>query len=244
VPAEPLPPHDEPPEGDVAAGELALGLLEGEERAVALRRVLADPGFAGDVERWRVYLAQLFDLWPAVEPPEELIDRIDASLGGPAGMPGGRRRAFPWPLLAIVSTALAACLLVVVALRPGGMPPGAPPIVPPAVTASGPILVAALGDAKTPVPAAFDPADGSIRVGAAPTVPAARVAQLWVIGGDGVPYPLGLLASDATRLVIPARDRARLSAGATLAISVEPTGGSPTGQPTGPVVATGALAAV
>jgi anti-sigma-K factor RskA len=232
------------PDGDVAAGELALGLLEGEERAAALRRVLAEPGFAVAVERWRVYFAQLFDLWPAVEPPEELIDRIDASLGGLSGRAVAGRRGFPWPLLAIVSTALAACLLVVVALRPGGPPPGPPPVADAPVAAATPILVAALGDAKAPVAAAFDPADGSIRVTAAPTAPAARVAQLWVIGGDGVPYPLGLLAADATRLVIPARDRARLSAGATLAISIEPAGGSPTGKPTGPVVATGALAAV
>jgi anti-sigma-K factor RskA len=241
VPPEPL--DEIPSDGDVVAGELALGLLEGDERAGALRRVLAEPAFAAEVERWRVYLAQLFDLWPAVEPPPELIDRIDASLGGPAGglsRGSGRRRSFPWPLLAIVSSALAACLLVVIALRPGGPPPGPPPV----AQASAPILVAALGDAKAPVAAAFDPADGSIRVTAAPTVPAARVAQLWVIGGDGVPYPLGLLAADATLLVVPAPDRARLTAGATLAISIEPDGGSPTGKPTGPVVATGALAAV
>jgi len=33
-----------------------------------------------------------------------------------------------------------------------------------------------------------------------------------------------------------------LQQGATIAISVEPPGGSPTGSPTGPVVASGALA--
>jgi anti-sigma-K factor RskA len=40
----------------------------------------------------------------------------------------------------------------------------------------------------------------------------------------------------------PGADRTReLVAGATLAISVEPIGGSPTGQPTGPVILTGKL---
>ncbi len=228
---------DEDP--DVAAAELALGLLEGEERAVALRRVLAEPAFAADVERWRTWLSQLFDLWPAVEPPEELIDRIDASLGGITA-PSTRR--FPWPLLAIASAALAACLLVIVALRPGGPPPGPPPITTPAVTQ--PTLVAAIGGEGTAVAAAFDPADGSLRVTAAPKVPTGRAAQLWVIGGDGVPYPLGLLASDATLLTLPQADRARITPGATLAISIEPPGGSPTGKPTGAVIATGALAAV
>ena len=33
-------------EADVAAAELALGVLDGEERAAALRRVLAEPDFA------------------------------------------------------------------------------------------------------------------------------------------------------------------------------------------------------
>ncbi|MDP1027212.1 anti-sigma factor [Sphingomonas sp. KR1UV-12] len=227
---------------DMAAAELALGLIEGEERAAALRRVLADPGFAAEVERWRQWLAQLFDLWPEVEPPAELIDRIDASLGGVA-MP--RVRRFPWPLLAIASSALAACLLVIVALRPGGgPPPGSPPIEAPAPEAAQPTLVAAIGGEGAAVAASFDPGDGSLRVTAAPKVPAGRAAQLWVIGGDGVPHALGLLARDATLLALPQADRVRIAAGATLAISVEPPGGSPTGKPTGPVIATGALAAV
>ena len=34
------------PAPDTAAAELALGLLEGEERADALRRMLAEPAFA------------------------------------------------------------------------------------------------------------------------------------------------------------------------------------------------------
>ena len=41
--------HDPEPQ-DVAAAELALGLLDGEERAAALRRVLAEPAFAAEVE--------------------------------------------------------------------------------------------------------------------------------------------------------------------------------------------------
>jgi anti-sigma-K factor RskA len=229
---------------DVAAAELALGLLDGEERAAALRRVLADPAFAADVERWRLWLAQLFDLWPEVEAPEGLIDRIDASLGGPA--PLARGRHFPWPLLAIASTALAACLLVIVALRPSGPPP--PPVeAPTATVAATPPLVAAIagqGDARAAVAATFDGADGSLRLTAAPPVPAGKAAQLWVIGGDGVPHPLGLLAADATLLALSPADRARIAPGATLAISVEPPGGSPTGKPTGPVIAAGPLAAV
>ena len=73
-----------------------------------------------------------------------------------------------------------------------------------------------------------------------PGVPADRVAELWRIGGDKVPRPLGLLAPGA---VTPALLKGARLPGADdiLAISIEPRGGSPTGAPTGPVIATGAL---
>ena len=233
---------------DLQAAELALGVLDGEERAAALRRVLAEPGFAAQVERWRLYFAQLFDLWPEVEPPDELIERIDASLGGPGAV--RTRRAAPWPLIAIASSALAACLLVILLLRPAPEPVGPSPT-PPTPTASatpapatGPTLIAMLGEGRTPIAAAYDGAAGRLRVASQPATPSGRVAQLWVIGGDATPHPLGLLGPDGLERVLAPADRARIVAGATLAISIEPPGGSPTGLPTGPVVATGALSRV
>lgn len=230
------------PAEDVMAAELALGLLEGDERAVALRRMLAEPGFARDVETWRNHFAQLFDLWPGVEAPEGLIERIDASLGGPGATRPGRR--FPWPILAIASSAFAASLLVVVAVRPPAPAPVVFAPAPAAVERTGPVLVASIDDGKAPIATLYDPAKGALRVAASPDVAADRVAQLWVIGADGVPHSLGLLTRRATALSVDPADRARLAAGATLAISVEPLGGSPTGLPTGPVVAKGALASV
>ncbi len=83
---------------------------------------------------------------------------------------------------------------------------------------------------------------------AAPTrdLPAARgSAELWLIGADGKPKPLGLL--DPAR---PAAMRLPEPLGrgvvekAVLAVSLEPRGGSPTGLPTGPVVAKGAILAL
>jgi anti-sigma-K factor RskA len=222
-------------EDDVTAAELALGLIEGEERAAALRRVLAEPAFAAAVETWRQRFAQLFDLWPEATPPPELIDRIDRSLTG-AVLPRARR--FPWPLLAIASSALAASLLVVVTTRPD------PPAPPPVVVAEGPALVAGIAAREQVVGALYRPATGTLRISAASLAPAGRVAELWVIAGDAAPYPLGLLTREVTEIHLTPADRARIAAGATLAISIEPPGGSPTGQPTGPVVGTGALSAL
>ena len=224
---------------DVAAAELALGLLEGEERGAALRRVLAEPGFAAQVEWWRSRLAVLFDLWPEHTAPPHLAARIEASLDGtPAPAQTSR---FAWPALAAVTSAIAASLLLFVMVRPEPTVPVSQPI---PVARPTSVLVAMLGDAKSPVAAVYDPANGALRIAAGPGVPDARVAQLWVIGGDGVPHSLGLLSGRPTTLAPKSVDRGRIAPGATLAISVEPLGGSPTGLPTGPVVATGVVARV
>ncbi len=224
---------------DVAAAEVALGLLEGQERGAALRRVLAEPGFAAQVEWWRSRLAVLFDLWPEHAAPPHLAARIEASLDGtPAPAQTSR---FAWPALAAVTSAIAASLLLFVMVRPEPTVPVSQPI---PVARPTSVLVAMLGDAKSPVAAVYDPANGALRVAAGPGVPDVRVAQLWVIGGDGVPHSLGLLSGRPTSLAPKGVDRGRITPGATLAISVEPLGGSPTGLPTGPVVATGVVARV
>ena len=223
---------------DVAAAELALGLLEGDERAAALRRVLAEPGFAAAVEWWRERFAALFDLWPEIAAPAHVETRIAATLDRFAVS----TRRFPWPLLAIATSAIAACLLLFILVDPRPNVPVSQPI--PATRPTS-LLIATLDAGEDgQVAAAFDPAAGALRIAAAPTVDKDKVAQLWAIGSDGVPHPLALLARAPATLTLTAADRARIVAGAVLAISVEPTGGSPTGKPTGPVIAKGVLARV
>ncbi len=227
------------PDVDLSAAELALGLLEGEERGAALRRLLAEPGFAAEVEWWRERFAALFDLWPEVAAGPHVAERIAATLDG-ASAPAKPR--WPWPLLAAVSSAIAACLLLFIIVDPRPSVPVSQPV--PAARPTS-LLVATLDAGEAgPVAAAFDSAAGSLRIAAAPAVEPGKVAQLWAIGGDGVPHPLALLARAPATLRMTASDRARIVAGAVLAISVEPTGGSPTGLPTGPVIAKGVLSPV
>lgn len=230
------------PDVDLTAAELALGLLEGEERAAALRRLLAEPGFAAEVAWWRERFAALFELWPEVAVGPHVGARIAATLDGTPVVANTR---WPWPVLAAVSSAIAACLLLFIAIDPRPRTPVSQPV--PAARPTSLLVATLAGDAKdsaAPVAAAFDAAAGSLRIAAAPAVDADRVAQLWAIGGDGVPHPLALLARAPATLRLTAADRARIVAGAVLAISVEPTGGSPTGLPTGPVIAKGVLARV
>ena len=240
-------PDDDIP--DMAAAELALGLLEGEERAHALRRVLAEHGFAQEVERWRAHLAQLFDLWPAMDAPPGVLERVERTIDGPAAVtaaPVAAKRSLFWPVAAGLSSVAAAAMLVVIVTRPIPVPGPAPQPVPVAA-APAPILLASIdrGKAGAPVTAVYDPNSAALRLTAATLAEADRSAELWVIAGDGVPHSLGLLkTSGASSFTVSGDNRARLAAGAVLAVSIEPIGGSPTGLPTGPVVAKGALAPV
>ncbi|MDP3525548.1 MAG: anti-sigma factor, partial [Hoeflea sp.] len=77
-------------------------------------------------------------------------------------------------------------------------------------------------------PAAFSPDDG-------------KSLELWLVPGEGAPVSLGLVPGDGGRLVLDPGLTDRLTAGALLAVSLEPLGGSPTGGPTGPVLLSGEL---
>jgi anti-sigma-K factor RskA len=218
------------PDPDMTAAELALGLLDGEERAAALRRVLADPAFAREVEEWRERLAGLFDDYPEVAAPESVAIRLAEPDRPTTPAPAAARR---WPVAALI-TAIAAMLALFVILRPTPQPVAAPHRV----------MVASLmmRDKSAAVPAVVDMTTGEMRVGGAAIAPEGRSAQLWMIADDGVPRPMGVLASAGpSRMMLPADKRAGLKAGITLAVSIEPIGGSPTGLPTGPVVASGKL---
>lgn len=68
--------------------------------------------------------------------------------------------------------------------------------------------------------------------------------ELWLIPREGgAPISLAVLGQLDVELRLPAAQAGRLQAGAKLAVSVEPAGGSPTGAPTGPVILIGELSA-
>jgi len=72
-------------------------------------------------------------------------------------------------------------------------------------------------------------------------VPANRSLELWAITSTtGAPRSLGLLDGGG-RAQIPLPPNLQGRSGVTLAVSIEPVGGSLTGQPSGPVVLTGKL---
>lgn len=77
---------------------------------------------------------------------------------------------------------------------------------------------------------------------AASQIAADRSAELWLVPEHGKPMPLGILTGQhAVIVLLTDTVMQAINGGATLAVSVEPVGGSRTGQPTGPIVAQGAI---
>jgi anti-sigma-K factor RskA len=147
---------------------------------------------------------------------------------------------------AVAAVSLAA--LFVTLNAPAPLPP-APPVVavtpppPPARMTPASLVVSLRHDDGTMAYTATVDADtGVITLIPASMPEDARVPELWLIPADGVPRSLGVVARDhAQRVVIPEQIRADAAADTTFAVSLEPEGGSPSGAPTGPVVASGKL---
>lgn len=207
-----------PPEDDVLAAEYVLGVLDSVERAAAARRIRADAGFAEAVRQWEERLSPLNAGYPEVAPPD-LMPALEARLFPQAEPPPRRRNWFAPIAGALTAAVLALGILTLV-----------PPPAPPPLTAS----LAAEGQALAFAARIAD--DTLTLTRTAGEAPAGQDLELWVIGGDGVPASLGLIREAET-----SRPAGGLAAGQVLAISLEPTGGSTTGQPTGPVLVTGTL---
>ena len=233
-------------ERDLAA-EYALGLLSGDElrRARGLTRTDAD--FRDEVAAWGGRLAPLLDEVDEVTPPATAWGSISKRTGPASDSSGSnvvqlRRQLGRWRGIAGAMTALAASLALVL-LTDLPAPQPAPQL--PNVTTAAP-LVAMLGDqsAGTKVVASWDPAAQQLILAVPGHLPSDRLHshELWVIPQGGTPRSLGTMPAAKQMHMRLAETLARLlEQGATIAISVEPAGGSPTGAPTGPVVASGAL---
>lgn len=238
---------DEP---DLLAAEYALGLLDGRERARAEILIASDPDFRDRAARWLRRLAPLLDEVEAASPPPGLWTRIEAAIAPGAASPAVserisgsnvhvlRRRVGLWRGYSAAATALAASLALFLVTRPPAETPAPQPAPAPLVA-----MMEAEGSPAKLV-ATYDPASRMLLVAPAAGVEAVagHSHELWLIPADGKPRPVGLLEPGAPRrMAIPAALSGEVKAEVTLALSVEPAGGSPSGQPTGPIVAAGKL---
>jgi anti-sigma-K factor RskA len=215
------------PEDELLAAEYALGVLSGADRTAAERRVARDRDFARMVAAWQERLAPLAAEIAEVTAPPQVWDRIAAAL--PKERAGLWQSLTFWRTFGLASALAAACFALVIYLG--------------VIGERQPLIAAIDGGGHHHFVATLDPARSTVAVApAAYSADATRVPELWLIPTGGKPQPLGLLQADRTVTIsIPVTLLPHATRDAVLAVSLEPPGGSPTGQPTGPVIATGKL---
>ena len=101
-------------------------------------------------------------------------------------------------------------------------------------------------DRSLRVLAVVDPVAHTVRITRTDGGPVSgRVLELWGIPADGTgPVSLGVLPETETAEILVPEALFGKAEGLTLALSDEPVGGSPTGAPTGDVLAIGPLTAL
>lgn len=227
-----------PQELDLRIAEYVLGVLDAKERAEVAELIISNPRYAAQLSAWQQRLGPLTEQYDSLEAPSFIWSRITHELElsvTPVAKPITPSSSF-WSSLAVwrglTAGALAASLIL------GGVL-----IVQPKPASYSAPLTAALQleNGSAVYTATVDPQRQRIVI-----IPAAaieldgRVAELWFISPGAAPRTLGLLHADQPMSVaIPADLQKLVSANTVFAISLEPIGGSPTQQPTGPVVAKG-----
>lgn len=220
---------------DLMAAEWALGLLDGAEAEAATARISADPALQARADWWRGQLGGLAGEGKIV-PREALWARISAAL--PIN-DNTARLAQRWRATALAMMVLTVGLMSFIVLRP--VPVSGPA---PASQSAHVLLASLVSDQALSATIAFDPAQGTLAVAPAALEVGAGDAELWIIAADGTANSLGVIDTHtaATHKVAPAH-RSLIAPGTSFAITREPRGGSPTGQATGPIIASGKIIA-
>ena len=224
------------PEDDdrILAAEYVLSLLSPEEARIVEQRLDIDPRLRAEVAAWAEDLSSLTDPIAEVTPPPALWSRIesvlDADRPAPRAAPRWRFRGIG--LFGYGLGGMAAAALAWVFFSSGVLNPAMPEF---QATISA-------EDQSLVFVAAYDSDTASLeierRAGAAPE---GRSLEFWLIVQGNPPVSVLVWPDNATAsetVMLPVDLAGRLP-NAILAISDEPAGGSPTGAPTGAVLATG-----
>lgn len=214
--------HDD----DALAAEYVLRLLDEDERRALETRLAADRALQALVRSWEARLSPLSDEIEAVAPPKSIRGRVLQSVGGAAPRRAGHT-FWGWLAGGVVAVGLLLLVLFGNAFAPDQD----------LTMAFQAELVSE--DRSFVMVAGVIPATHEVVIErVAGTVPEGRVHELWLIAeGADAPVSLGLLESvGTTRIRVPDDIAPGMRTG-TIAISEEPPGGSPTGAPTGPVIA-------
>ncbi len=216
------------------AGEYVLGLMDAGEIRSFEARLSQEPALRSLVARWSEDFAAALEEVPEVAPPPRAQEALMRRLFPEAPRP---QAGFLWRLLPWLLGGAVAAGAAFVALNPDVLGRGFEPELQARIAAEDESLV---------VQASFDADTRQLRVErTAGAIPEDRDLELWFVRlEDGAPsstVSLGVLPRDESGVIEVSADLAEEFPANALALSVEPIGGSPTGQATGPVVALGPI---
>lgn len=215
------------------AGEYVLGLLDAAGQAQANARIATDPEFASEVIAWGGRFEPLLgasDQQPSAHVWEKIVTQIPVETEQDRAQPSVRI----WQGLTALSASVAAVLGLMLSTQP----------VPPAPLTPAAPLLAALGSDNnaTAITARYDRDTGQLLLTPVVVKTGKLYPELWIIPAGGVPQSLGVInGKSPTQIAILPSHRALMDRGATLAITPEHDGGSASGQPTGPIIASGTI---
>ena len=223
---------------ELLAGEYVLGLLRGAARRRFERLLMQDGRLRAEVtfweERFMAWAAGLDPVTPRTAVWTRLRKRIAAEIRS-AG-----RQAFPrWAQLWAAGAVAAAVVLMV------GIYAGRGLVTPPP---AGPSYVAVMSNPQSGPRWLISVNAKSGRVDmkalADNTPPHGKSYELWMLPPKGKPVSMGLMnPTGSANETLGPETIAALAGAKGLAITLEPAGGSPSGQPTGPVVYTADIVA-
>ncbi|MEH3023965.1 MAG: anti-sigma factor [Pseudomonas oryzihabitans] len=231
---------DTPPvdQSSLLIAEYALGVLSADERLQVEELVRREPTHQEELAAWQQHFADWLIEFPVVEPSAHVWQGIQQRLFPTEKLPPApiRRwndaRLWRWSTALALAASLVLALLVV--LRP--------------LQAPAPALLARLEQSDGNLLFSVTLQEGARQLLFVPTNQSywpGKSAEAWIITADGKPHSLGLLPDDAAvTLAVPTALGKAMTPGAVLAVSLEPRTGSPTGSPTGPVIAQGKIIAL
>lgn len=212
------------------AADYAIGLMPPTARKRFEHLLQDDAPLRAELARWNTHLSQLTE--PLLEQPvpdhvwQAIVARIEPqTLHVPA-----RRPFWSWVRLSALACSLLIALTVGLLYNRDSVQYKATLL---SGTAQPGLSIEAHSDYLNVRPLELAAVDGG------------RSLELWAIPVEGKPVSLGLIPRDGDgRIVLSQSQQQLIRIPVVLAVSLEPQGGSPTGQPTGPVLYQGPLAAL
>lgn len=213
------------------AAEYALGSLTGRARLRFERWMVESHLVRQEVWYWEAKLGRLGELVPVEKPPKRVWRDIESRLWPQERQRSGLSRVSLWRGWATLASATAVVLAVLLWWQPTTQIPD------PVSHLAGAVIQP---DSDQPLWLVSEPSTTNalqLRTVAARPADTGRDYELWVVQSTGDPISLGVISVGGEhRVTLTAVAREALQNSRTLAISLEPEGGSTTGTPTGPIL--------